>query len=64
MGAFGLSKNRVDMLCNRASLLGNGITGACFQAPHAAPGQKPMETKLVVPPFVFITCQQSFAGGL
>ena len=29
---------------NKASLLGNGIMGACFQAPHAAPGQRLMET--------------------
>ena len=25
--------------------------GACFQAPHAAPGQKPMEMKLVAPSY-------------
>ena len=37
--------------------------GACFQAPRATPGQKPMEMKPVVPPFVFITCRQSSAGG-
>ena len=30
--------------CIRALHLGNGITGACFQAPHAAPGQRLMET--------------------
>ena len=30
--------------CIRALCLGNGIMGACFQAPHAAPGQRPMET--------------------
>ena len=37
--------------------------GACFQAPHATPGQKPMEMKLVVFSFIFITCQWSSAGG-
>ena len=38
--------------------------GACFQAPHAAPGQKPIEMKLVMPPFIFITYQHNFTGGL
>ena len=62
MGAFGWSK-KGGCACNRASLLGNRIMGACFQAPHATPGQKPMETKLAVLPFVFMTCQQSSAGS-
>ena len=46
MGTFGLSEKWGGYACNRASRLGNGITGACFQAPHATPGQRPMETYL------------------
>ena len=30
--------------CIRALHLGNRIMGACFQAPHATPGQRQMET--------------------
>ena len=58
MGAFGWSK-KGGYACNRASLSGNGIMGACFQAPHAAPGHKPMEMKPVVFYFVFMTYLQS-----
>ena len=43
MGAFGWSK-KGGHACNRASLSGNGIMGACFQAPCAAPRQRLMET--------------------
>ena len=33
--------------------------GACFQAPHAAPGHKPMEMKPVALSFIFMTYLQS-----
>ena len=40
--------------------LGNEIMGACFQASHAAPGQRPMETIFFLPSFIFIFSSNIF----
>ena len=37
----------------RHDILGYGIMGACYQAPHATPGQRPMETFLSLTIFSF-----------